>query len=302
MESGLLFDIKHYAIHDGPGIRTTLFFKGCPLSCWWCHNPEGISPEPELMFKPNRCLPECSLCVQACPQSALAKSNGLLHIDSSQCRMVGDCAKICPTLALETIGNKLTVSEAMTVIEKDRVFHETSQGGVTFSGGEPLTQPEFLEALLDACRLRGIHTIVDTSGQAPYETLDRIRKKVDLFFYDLKLMDDNKHREATGVSNRIILDNLSKLANTGSKIQIRIPLIPEVNTDQEEITAMAEFISSLPGIKEISLLPYHSMGGQKYKNLNRPQSHPQAQAPSEESIREIQSQLEPYGFGIKIGG
>ncbi len=302
MESGMLFDIKHYAIHDGPGIRTTLFFKGCPLNCWWCHNPEGISPEPELMFNPNRCLPECSLCVQRCPKNALAKNNGLLFIETSQCRLVGECAKICPTLALEKIGYKLTVAEAMAVVEKDRIFQETSNGGVTFSGGEPLMQPEFLEALLDACRQRGIHTIVDTSGHAPYEILERIRKKVDLFFYDLKLMDENKHREETGISNRLILDNLNKLAQTGSKIQIRIPLIPEVNTSQEEIAAMAEYISSLPGIEEISLLPYHKMGGQKYENLNRPQPHSQAQAPSEEVIREIQSQLEPYGFRIKIGG
>ncbi|NOR15306.1 MAG: glycyl-radical enzyme activating protein [Candidatus Aminicenantes bacterium] len=302
MKSGLLFDIKHYAIHDGPGIRTTLFFKGCPLNCWWCHNPEGISPKPELMFKSSRCLPECSLCVQSCPNNALAKNNGLLHIETSQCRLVGECAKICPTLALEKIGYKLTVAEAMAVIEKDRIFQETSQGGVTFSGGEPLMQPEFLEALLDTCQQRGIHTILDTSGHAPYEILERIRKKVDLFFYDLKLMDENKHREVTGISNRLILDNLNKLAHTGSKIQIRIPLIPEVNTTQEEIAAMAEFITSLPGIEEISLLPYHKMGGQKYKNLNRPLSHPQAQVPSEEDIRGIQSQLEPYGFGIKIGG
>ena len=163
-------------------------------------------------------------------------------------------------------------------------------------------QPEFLDALLDACRLRGIHTIVDTSGHAPYEILDRIREKVDLFFYDLKLMDEDKHQEMTGVSNRLILDNLKKLAQSGSKIQIRIPLIPGVNTTPEEIAGMADFISLLPGINEISLLPYHNLGGQKYENLNRPLSHPQAQTPSEKDIKEIRSQLEAYGFEIRIGG
>jgi len=240
--------------------------------------------------------------VQSCPQNALAKKNNHIHIEASKCQLVGECAKVCPTLALEKIGYKLTVAEAMAVIEKDRVFQETSQGGATFSGGEPLMQPEFLDALLDACRQRGIHTIVDTSGHAPYEIMDRIREKVDLFFYDLKLMDEDKHQEMAGVSNRLILDNLKKLAQTGSKIQIRIPLIPGVNTTPEEITGMADFISLLPGIDEISLLPYHNLGGQKYENLNRPISHPQAQVPSEKDIKEIRSQLEPYGFGIRIGG
>jgi len=196
----------------------------------------------------------------------------------------------------------MTVADAMAAIAKDRIFHETSQGGVTFSGGEPLMQPEFLEGLLEACRQQGLHTVIDTSGHAPYEMLERLRDRVDLFFYDLKLMDDNKHREMTGVSNKLILENLNKLARTGSKVQIRIPLIPEINTTREEIAAMADFISSLPGIEEISLLPYHKMGVQKYINLNRPQFNPEAPAPSEETLRDIQTHFEQHGFSVQIGG
>lgn len=301
-ETGIFFDVKHYAIHDGPGIRTTFFFKGCPLHCWWCHNPEGINPEPELMFRSNRCLPECRLCVHSCPHHALAKNNGSLQIDASLCRMAGACAEICPTLALQKIGYRMSAAEAMTIIEKDRVFQETSHGGVTFSGGEPLTQPLFLEELLDACRRQGIHTIVDTSGQAPYETLDRIRTRVDLFFYDLKLMDAERHTEMTGVSNQLILENLEKLAHSGSKIRIRIPVITGVNTTPEEISAMIDFVSSLPEIKDISLLPYHTMGGQKYQRLSRPQPHPEIQTPTKETLEGIQAQFERGGFRVKIGG
>jgi len=302
MIQGTLFDIKQYAIHDGPGIRTTLFFKGCPLHCWWCHNPEGISPDRELTFKPNRCLDDCNLCLTSCPESALSKPDGRIRVDQDRCRVLGKCAEACPTEALEVVGQSWTVDEVMREIRKDRIFYERSGGGVTFSGGEPLQQAEFLTALLEECKKDGLHTVIDTSGHAPFGRLDSIRDKVDLFFYDLKHMDPEKHREMTGVSNELILDNLSRLSETGSRIQIRVPLVPGVNDKAGHTRRMADFLASLPGIRDISLLPYHNMGSQKYKNLNVSYSDPDTEPPSKDTVAGIRKALEDQGFRVRIGG
>ena len=302
MTQGMLFDIKHYAIHDGPGIRTTLFFKGCPLNCFWCHNPEGISPERELMLKPNRCLKECDLCLSRCPEHALSKPQGSIEVDGGLCRRHGTCADACPTGALEMVGRTMSVDEVMREVRKDRVFYERSGGGVTFSGGEPLQQPEFLDAVLSACRHEGLRAAVDTSGQAPFETLEAIRDRVDLFLYDLKVMDPDKHREATGTGNELILENLRRLAGTDSRIRIRVPLVAGVNDDDEHTEQAGEFLASLPGISEISLLPYHSMGSQKRRNMNRPLPDPDAAAPSDSVVSRIREKLEARGFQVRIGG
>ncbi len=303
MVSGLLFDIKHYAVHDGPGIRTTLFFKGCPLHCWWCHNPEGISPKKELIVKPKRCLEDCRLCLSSCPENALSKPDGkTIRLEREKCREHARCAEICPTGALETVGKTMTVAEVMQELNQDRIFYERSGGGVTFSGGEPLQQPEFLDALLTACKKVGLHTVVDTSGHAPYGFLERIRTRVDLFFYDLKHMDPDIHREMTGVSNSTILDNLRLLAGTGSRINIRIPLVTGVNDDETHIRQVAAFLKELPGIQDISLLPYHSMGSQKYSNLDMPYLKPDAKPPTKDAIAGIEAALQQNGFRVKIGG
>jgi pyruvate formate lyase activating enzyme len=298
----MLFDIKRYAIHDGPGIRTTLFFKGCPLRCWWCHNPEGIAPDPELILKPNRCLEECGLCLSSCPEKALSKPEGRIHVDREKCGMAGRCAEACPTGALEVAGETWSTDEIMQEIRKDRIFYERSGGGVTFSGGEPLQQIDFLAALLEECREDGIHTVVDTSGHAPFESLDRIRDEVDLFFFDLKHMDPEKHREMTGVSNDLILDNLRRLAETDSRIQIRVPAVAGVNDGLAHTRRMADFLAALPAIKDISLLPYHSMGSQKYKNLDVVNPNPEAEPPSADTIAGMRAALEDRGFEIRIGG
>lgn len=302
MDQGTLFDIKRYAIHDGPGIRTTLFFKGCPLKCWWCHNPEGISSRLELILKPNRCLEECDLCLSSCPEKALSKPDGRIRVERDSCRVHGLCAEACPTGALEVVGETRTVDEVMREIRKDRIFYERSGGGVTFSGGEPLQQIEFLAGLLKECRKDDLHTVVDTSGHAPYERLEEIRDTVDLFFYDLKHLDPEKHREMTGVSNEIILDNLRRLSETGSRIQIRVPVVRGVNDDTGHTGRMAEFLGSLPGIRDISLLPYHSMGNQKYKNLDVSCPNPEAEPPSEAAMAGIRAVLEDRGFRVRIGG
>lgn len=300
--SGTIFDIKRYAVHDGPGIRLTVFLKGCPLECRWCHNPEGIQPISELTFQASRCLETCSDCIPACPHHALTRSSVSLSIDRNKCRLSGACAAACPTEALRIIGQKVTVAEVMETIEKDRIFYDNSGGGVTFSGGEPLLQQKFLLALLRQCRHRGLHTIVDTCGYAPFETLASIMDNVDIFYYDLKMIDEKKHRAFTGVSNRIILENLQKLTAAKKAVQVRIPVLPGINDDSENISQTAEFLKSLRGITGISLLPYHRIGQGKYENLDIPSLETELQTPAEKTIERISSQLEKQGFKIKVGG
>ncbi len=301
MKMGLIFDIKRYAIHDGPGIRTTVFFKGCPLNCPWCHNPEGQDSKPELSFNKTRCLEGCSECIKICPQNALSRVDHHISIDREKCDLCGECAPVCPTQALEIIGRKLSAEEVMEEIEKDRVFYEESGGGVTFSGGEPLAQLEFLNSVLDKCRKKGIHTVLDTCGYVSFDELAKIADKIDLFLYDFKLIDDKKHKEATGVSNKLILDNLKKLSVKGRKIVVRIPIIEGVNDDNENITETAKFIASLPGIKEISLLPYHKGGRQKYTRLSKDSKMDKTPATSREKVNRIKKWLEHFGFQVRIG-
>jgi len=299
---GIIFDIKRYAIHDGPGIRTTVFFKGCPLGCWWCHNPEGLVLQSELIFKEKRCLKGCTECVESCAQGALSRVGHLILIDKEKCDLCGQCTGVCPSEALEIIGREMSVEEVMKEVEKDMIFYEQSEGGVTFSGGEPLMQPEFLSALLEECKKRNIHTAVDTCGCAPPEVIDNIRDKVDLFLYDIKIMDDNKHIEYTGVSNKPILENLKKLAEQGSAVAVRLPLIPGVNDDNDNVNKVAEFILSLPGIKDISLLPYHRAGSEKYKRLKKAYKMEKTQPSPDQKIAEIKTRLEDFGLRVKVGG
>jgi len=301
MKTGLIFDIKRYAIHDGPGIRTTVFFKGCPLHCPWCHNPEGLDLNPELSFNESRCLKECTECIRICPKDALSRLERNISIDRKKCDLCGNCIPVCPTQALEIIGRELSVEEVMREIEKDRVFYEESKGGVTFSGGEPLAQLAFLNSLLEECKKNGLHTALDTCGYTPFENLEKISDKVDLFLYDFKSMDDGKHREVTGVSNQLIIENLKKLSAKGSKIVVRLPIIEGVNDTDENITKTAEFIASLPDIKEISLLPYHKGGRQKYARLNKVSKLDKMAAPSRDKIKRIKKKLERFGFQVKIG-
>ncbi len=303
MKKGVIFDIKRYAIHDGPGIRTAVFFKGCPLRCWWCHNPEGLALQPELVFRENRCLEGCRECIAACAQGALSCAGELIEINREECDLCGECARVCPAEALEVIGSEMSVEEVLREVEKERIFYDQSAGGVTFTGGEPLMQPEFLGALLEECQARGIHTAVDTCGYAPFEVLQSISDKVDLFLYDLKLMDEERHQKYTGASNRLILDNLRKLAEQGSPaVAVRLPLIPGVNDDEENITRMAEFIRSLRGIKDISLLPYHRAGSEKYRRLHRAYRLGKTQPPSDHRIEEVTRILEERGLRVKVGG
>jgi pyruvate formate lyase activating enzyme len=297
----MIFDVRKYSIHDGPGIRTTVFFKGCPLSCWWCHNPEGQDSRPELVYRKSRCI-GCGECVKSCKRGAISLLSGYISVDRADCLVCGNCSNACSSDALSIAGKLMSVKEVLEEIEKDQAFYEESGGGVTFSGGEPLMQPDFLNALLKECAERAIHTTMDTCGHARYEIIRRIRGKVDLFLYDLKTLDSRKHRKYAGVSNQQILRNLKKLAENGSQIVISFPIIPGINDDDKNVTRTAEFVGSLPNIQQVNLLPYHRAGIEKYKSLGKPYKLDKIQPPSNKKIESIKEKIEAFGIKAAVGG
>jgi pyruvate formate lyase activating enzyme len=300
MTTGIIFNIQKYSIHDGPGIRTTVFLKGCPLSCWWCQNPESQLSGQEMIFWGDRCI-GCGVCSTICLFDAIQIKNGIPITEKEKCILCGKCIEKCPALAREMIGEKLTIEEVIKEIEKDLVFYEESDGGVTFSGGEPLGQSEFLEGLLNGCREKKIHTAVDTSGYISWEILNKISPKVDLFLYDLKLMDIERHKKYTGVSNEIILENLKKLSSVHHNIFVRFPVIPGINDDYQNIKETGEFLSSLK-IAQVNLLPYHYIGIDKYKRLGRTYKLITTQPPLEEKLSEISGILRKFNLNVKLRG
>jgi pyruvate formate lyase activating enzyme len=297
--AGYIYDIMRYSLHDGPGIRTAVFFKGCPLRCWWCHNPESQASKPELIHFAERCL-SCGDCIPVCPEGAIQWVDGAISM-SAACRSCGTCVDTCPAGARELVGRWMTVAETLAEIEKDIVFYDESGGGVTFSGGEPLLQPLFLEALLDACREKRIHTVLDTSGLAPRDALLRLSRKVDLFYYDLKLVDSENHRQYTGAPNDVILENLEALVHANATVVVRFPVIPGVNDGDEHIAALAKLLSRL-ALRHIHLLPYHQTGIEKYRRLNLAYRMNDVEPPAPQHLRQIAAQLEREGLTVKIGG
>jgi pyruvate formate lyase activating enzyme len=266
--SGTVFDIRRYSIHDGPGIRTAVFLKGCMLECRWCHNPEGQKGEPELIFRPNRCI-LCNDCLAVCQNNAITRNENEITINRLRCDVNGNCAKACSAEALEVVGQKMTVKDVLKQIECDRTFYDQSGGGVTFTGGEPLDQPHFLLDLLSSCHEIGIATAVDTSGYASWCVLDEIRSEVDLFLYDLKLMNDARHIQWTGVSNADILSNLQHLSELKQNILVRVPIIPNINDDDDNFRSMGEYLANLPQNLPVELLVYHNIAEAKYTGLGR---------------------------------
>ena len=268
--TGRIFDIQRFCIHDGPGIRTTVFLKGCPLHCAWCHNPEGISPHPDLMWYDLRCM-GVRECLRACPEHALALTPHGMQIDRRRCNVCGKCAEACPAAALEVIGKAWTADDLMRRLLKDRPFYETSGGGITFSGGEPMQQIDFLCEVLPRCKDDGLHVALDTCGAVAWERYARILPKVDLILLDLKIMDSARHQAATGVSNEIILENARRIADAGKPMWIRTPIIPCFTDDPANIEALARFIyQALPTVERWDLLAYTNLGKPKYARLDLP--------------------------------
>ena len=300
MRTGLIFDIKRYAIHDGPGIRMTIFFKGCPLSCAWCHNPESQSARVQKMYSAKKCIGSQD-CVRACPNGALTLSPKGIVTDLEVCQLCGECARVCPTKAMEISGHEESVESLMQLIEREIVFFDQSGGGVTFSGGEPLMHYKFLIPLLDACGEKGIHRTVDTSGFSKTKVLLEVAGRADLFLFDLKLMDPVRHKQWTGVRNEKILHNLKVLAETDARIQIRIPLIKGVNCDEENIRATAEFIARLPVEKRtVELLPYHDLAGAKHEKLGQAYPYPHLERPNDGQLQHIRSIFAEEGIGATL--
>jgi len=301
VRSGRIFDLKRFAIHDGPGIRTTVFFKGCPLSCPWCHNPEGRSPDRELFLRSTRCT-SCGACLSACPVGALRRTDGTVEVDRARCVVTGNCAAACPTGALEIVGREVTVSGLLSTLERDRPFYDSSGGGVSVSGGEPLAQADFLIELLAACRDRRLRTTVDTSGYAPREVVDEVVGLADLFLYDLKLIDPVAHRRLTGVDNEPILENLRALASRGAAVVVRIPVVPGLTDALDNIEGIARFVAS-SGIRyPVDLLPYHRAGVDKFARLGIACDVESTEVPTDETMARLASVFREYKLHVMVGG
>ncbi|WP_346855901.1 glycyl-radical enzyme activating protein [uncultured Draconibacterium sp.] len=302
MKQPLIFDIKRYAINDGPGIRITVFLKGCPLSCKWCHNPESQAPQAQKLYTESKCI-GAQECVKVCPEDALTLTPKGIVTDYEACTLCGICADVCPTKAIEMSGRMYEVDELVQIIEKERVHIDQSNGGVTFSGGEPLMHPVFLLKMLKACGDKNIHRTVDTCGFSDTETMLEVAKNTELFLFDLKVMDPEKHKKWTGVSNKLILENLKVLSESGAKINIRIPFIKNVNADERSVREMARFVSGLPGEKpQVNILPYHSIAANKYIKLGTTYNEFNMAEPTEKEQNKALAIFQEFGLEAEIGG
>lgn len=299
--TGMIFDIKRYAIHDGPGIRTTVFLKGCPLRCEWCHNPESWYPGKERAFRRGRCE-ACGHCVGACPRQAISLEADRPTTDEDRCVLCGACVEACVAGAREIIGRQIGIGELIAEIERDVVFYDQSGGGVTFSGGEPLMQPDFLLGLLVECKARDIHTAVDTSCYAPAEVVDDVSPYIDLFLCDLKHMNSTRHKQATSFSNELILENIRRIAAAGRKIVLRLPLVPGFNDDDLNLEATGRFATSLGAVVAMDVLPYNSGGSAKSVRLAGQRDMLRATPPTDERLRAAVKKLQSFGLTIGIGG
>jgi len=292
--TGRVFNVQRYSLHDGPGIRTTVFLKGCPARCLWCHNPESQAFGPEVIRVETRCA-SCGTCATVCPHGAPPPGSG-------RCTACGACVEACPTGARELAGRETTADEVMAEVARDRIFFQDSGGGVTFSGGEPLAQIEFLRALLQAARGHGLHTAVDTCGFAPREDLLSLVPLVDLFLFDVKLLDDARHRELTGLPTGPILDNLRALVQAHPSVWVRVPIIPGHTDGEADVAALAALVAELVSVRHVSLLPFHATGGAKARRLGRPAPLESLAHPPPERMEALAGLFRARGLAVSIGG
>jgi pyruvate formate lyase activating enzyme len=300
---GIIFNIQHYCIHDGPGIRTTVFMKGCPLKCLWCQNPESQAFQPELFFNSENCT-GCGTCVQACPEKAIEIYNGKSRTNRLLCQGRGRCVEVCPNDARTLMGRYVTAGEVFKDVKADAIFYQRSGGGVTLSGGEPTAQPAFAISLLKLCKDAGIHTALDTCGFVKWKTLKEILSYVDLVLYDFKHMNPDEHEKQTGVPNALILDNARRIyRECGIPMLARVPVIPGYNDSVENIEATAKFIATELGtLIKVHLLPYHRLGETKYERLEKQGNSISFESPSEEHLSKLKQTVESFGLTVVIGG
>lgn len=303
MKKPLILNIQKYSLHDGDGIRTTIFFKGCPLECIWCHNPESQDYNKEVLYNEEKCT-KCEVCIDKCPNKAIYKEENNICLNKNNCKFCETCLDYCLNNAREIVGKTYEIKDLMREIVKDIMFYEESGGGVTLSGGEVMTQDiNYIKAIASLCKEKGISVDIDTCGYAKFENYEAILPFVDTFLYDIKLIDEEKHKLFTNKSNDLILENLIKLSENGANINIRIPLVEGVNVDKEniEIKKIIDFIKPL-NIKKVNLLPYHNIGMHKYKKLYLDYEGQNLSRPSDEKLEEIKQIFIKNNFETKIGG
>ena len=301
--NGVVLNIQRFSIHDGPGVRTTVFLKGCTLRCFWCHNPESISLKPDLQFYPERCI-GCGKCFAVCPNGAhqtVAAENGAHWIDRELCTACGRCAESCYSQALTLAGRSMSVDEVVAEVERDRAFYGVSGGGVTLSGGEPARQPAFSRAILAACRAAGIHTVVETAANVPWEDLAAVLAETDLVLLDIKHADSARHREACGAGNERVLANIRRMDNLGLPIVARVPVVPTVNDSESEIAEIAEIVGGLKSVRELVLLPFHRLADGKYRSLDLEHRAARLETPSVEHLATLAEAARRYVSSVRVG-
>lgn len=296
--TGRIFEIQRFSIHDGPGIRTTVFMQGCPLRCLWCHNPEGMEDGPLLSFMPEKCV-GCGFCFRTCPQGAHRMEGNAHVLDRSLCKACGLCAAECYAEALEWVGREATVAEVMNEVMRDLPFYETSGGGLTLSGGEPMRQPAFAEALLQRAKAENLHTCMETCAFARWEDFERVLPLTDLFLADVKEMDPARHRECTGAGNGLILENIRKLHDAGRQVLLRLPLLPGRNDREDHFAAVARFARGLPNLAGVEIMPYHPLGTSKAERFGLAQARMErSERPGKGMVRRWANFLKGHGIEV----